>query len=341
VELLLFNHFAMNQTTAFESVGVDVSSRELHAWYRSDDQSGIHRVYENSVSGIVQMIEFLGERESQTPIVMESTGRYHYLCATMLNEKGFHVSVMNPLVVKKYQQSRIRKTKTDKIDANILAEVGAKEKCLPRFTSSREDIHIRQKISLICSLEKTLQKCSASISNYEKSLEKTGGELSEEESAVKAIIEQLHKRKDKLEREVVRLISAQPQHLESFTLLKTIPGVSPFMACLALFFYSFEKGKNSRQWVAYTGMDVSVLESGNWKGHGHLAKRGNRYLRKRWFSAAWGAMMHSDEFGDYYKRLKEEGRAHTEALNIIARKLIRITHHILKTKQPFNSGKAF
>lgn len=322
-------------------MGVDVSSQELHAWFRSSDRDGVHQVYENTAEGIIQMINFLGSRGQGSPIVMESTGRYHYLCATMLNENGFYVSVINPLLVKKYQQSRIRKTKTDKIDANILAEVGAKEKELPRFVCSREDIHLRQKISLICSLEKTLQKCSASMSNYEKSLEKTKGELSPDEATVKEIIEQLKKQKDKLEKEVVRLISVQPQHVESFGLLKTIPGVSPFMACLALFFYSFDKGKKSRQWVAYTGMDITVLESGNWKGHGHLAKRGNKYLRKRWFSAAWGAMMHSEEFGVYYKHLKEEGRAHTEALNIIARKLVRITHHIMKTKQPFNPGKAF
>lgn len=321
-------------------MGVDVSSQELHAWFRSDEKTGVHQVYQNNAEGIIHLVNFLG-KEHHVPVVMESTGRYHYLCAAMLNEHGFNVSVVNPLLVKKYQQSRIRKTKTDKIDANILAEVAAKETALPRFTSSREDIHVRQKISLICSLEKTLQKFSASISNYEESLQKTGAQLSTEEMVVKSIVDQLRKQKDKLEREVIRLISVQSRHVESFELLKSIPGVSPYMACLILFFYSFDNARKSRQWVAFTGMDVTVLESGNWRGHGHLAKRGNRYLRKRWFSAAWGAMMHSHAFGAYYGQLKEEGRAHTEALNIIARKLIRIAHHILKTKQLYDPCKAF
>lgn len=79
-------------------------------------------------------------------------------------------------------------------------------------------------------------------------------------------------------------------------------------------------------WVAYVGLDVSVIQSGRFEGRGKLTKRGMPYLRKRLFQAAWGAVMHYPSAKRYYDALRDRGRQHKEALVIIARKLLRAAH---------------
>ena len=56
--------------------------------------------------------------------VMESTGIYHTRLAYWLCEEGFNISVVNPLIIKRYGQMHLMRIKTDKADAKMIAEYG-------------------------------------------------------------------------------------------------------------------------------------------------------------------------------------------------------------------------
>ena len=77
-------------------------------------------------------------------------------------------------------------------------------------------------------------------------------------------------------------------------------------------------------------IDISVRESGRWKNKGKLTKRGNGYLRKRLFQAAWGAKMHNDNFKKYYNHLRDKGKSYVETLMIIAKKIVVIMFNLNK-----------
>lgn len=53
--------------------------------------------------------------------VVESTSVYHFPVVSYLQENGIFVSVVNPLIIKKYASMDIRKVKTDKADSLKLA----------------------------------------------------------------------------------------------------------------------------------------------------------------------------------------------------------------------------
>ena len=84
-----------------------------------------------------------------------------------------------------------------------------------------------------------------------------------------------------------------------------------------------------------------LRESGTWRGRGKLTKRGNPYLRKRLFCAAWGAVMHYEVVHDYCEDLKAKGRNHVEALVMIARKLLRIAYAVLTKGVEYDEKIAF
>jgi transposase len=58
---------------------------------------------------------------------MEASGPYYLRLATFLAEKGITVSVINPLVIRRFCQMRLARAKTDKKDACMIAAYGSTE----------------------------------------------------------------------------------------------------------------------------------------------------------------------------------------------------------------------
>lgn len=313
------------------AVGIDVSKAKFDVCFLGSEIE-IHKVYKNHAKGISELIKYLKAAQDNADfrIVMESTGRYHFLLALMLSEDSFDVRVINPLIAKRYYSSFIRKVKTDKADARVLAQIALQEKDLARpFSSGKEALQIRQKMGLIASLEKSLQSLKASLSGYFECQENLTIETSQAEKNIRDLIFDLSKQVKQLEKEMINLILAQVINNNKHKTLLTVPGYSNTVAALVTQFLD-TNCEHPKQWIAYLGLDISVRQSGTWRGKGKITKRGNPYLRKRLYQAAWGATMNYPEIRAYYDSLKLRGRNHVEALIIISRKLLRIAFTILK-----------
>ena len=323
------------------SVGIDVAMESLAVCERYDSGKDKIREIKNSESSIKRFAKKLKGEKYQGKIIMESTGRHHLLGAIILAEEKLDIRVINPLIAKKYSSASIRKVKTDKRDSQILAEIGIKEERLPnRFILDRNTLVLRKKMRLISSLSKQLQNLTTMTREHEKTLKGLKRGLSETEKQIFATIAALKKQKEQLENELENEICEDDQNNQLSEKYNSIPGVSSYVASLTAFLFSSEYHQSSKQWIAFAGLDVSVKQSAKWEGKGHLTKRGNNYLRQRIYSAAWGAVMHSEKFKEYYDYLrKNKNRKHREALIIIARKIIRIMFNLSKSNSMYDSLK--
>lgn len=318
------------------AVGVDVAKDTLSICRR---YSGGEKETVSIRNNEADIAKFIKENLSgyKEKIVMESTGRYHYLSAITFSENGFDARVINPLITKKYSSGAIRKVKTDARDAEMLAEIAIKEEKLPRqFNSSRKDLEIRKKIGLLGSLEKQLQQFKSILADYSETKEQLKMKMSMAEKNLLKIVEKISAAKEKLEKEISDLSLEDESRAELAKLYATIPGVSKYLAAVSSYFFETEYADNCKQWIAYAGLDISVKQSGKWNGRGKLTKRGNPYLRKRLFCAAWGAMMHDDDFKKYYEYLREQGRSYVESMVIISRKIVRIMFCLAKNNSVYD-----
>lgn len=59
---------------------------------------------------------------------MEATCCYHQQLALFLYEKEICVTVMNPLVIKRFIQMKLNQVKTDKSDAKMICHYGQEQK---------------------------------------------------------------------------------------------------------------------------------------------------------------------------------------------------------------------
>ena len=59
--------------------------------------------------------------------VMEATGCYHQLLAIYLYDLGVLVSVVNPLIIKRFTQMKLQNLKTDKNDSKMICFYGEEQ----------------------------------------------------------------------------------------------------------------------------------------------------------------------------------------------------------------------
>ena len=104
-------------------IGIDVAKSKSMVAILSDDGEIIKTPFEimNTESGLSSLCEIISELSDEVFCVVESTSVYHFPVVSYLQENDIFVSVVNPLIIKKYASMDIRKVKTDKADSLKLA----------------------------------------------------------------------------------------------------------------------------------------------------------------------------------------------------------------------------
>ena len=105
------------------AVGIDVSkSKSTVAILNAD---GTKRVIpfdvKHNLPELNALVKYLNDLNENIVILMEHTGHYHYPILKKLNDEGFQVCLVNPYQMKKYGDTELRRTKTDKKDAIRIA----------------------------------------------------------------------------------------------------------------------------------------------------------------------------------------------------------------------------
>mgnify|MGYP000861102095 FL=1 len=117
----------------FISVGIDVGADFSFMSIALPNQTFVGKPFKiihsdfNSLSMAVSKIKEAEEMYSlESRIFLESTGIYHYPLFCYLSDKGFLVSIINPIISKNSTNINIRKVHNDKFDSKKLALIGLK-----------------------------------------------------------------------------------------------------------------------------------------------------------------------------------------------------------------------
>jgi transposase len=92
------------------------------------------------------------------------------------------------------------------------------------------------------------------------------------------------------------------------------------------------------QYVAYTGLDPSLHDSGDTiQRRGKISKRGSPLLRHALYLAAFVVYRRHDYFRRLYRKHRSRGKKHRNALVIVARRLARVIWRLLTDGRPFTA----
>jgi transposase len=98
------------------------------------------------------------------------------------------------------------------------------------------------------------------------------------------------------------------------------------------------------QVVAYAGLDLTVKQSGKWKGQVKLSKRGSGQLRRILYMAVFNCLSHrrkESAFRDYYEALVARGMAKRSAMVAVMRKMLIVAYSLLKNGGSYDPKKVW
>lgn len=138
--------------------------------------------------------------------------------------------------------------------------------------------------------------------------------------------------------EIDQKINSLMVHIHSPIL--TIPGISYRLGSVILSeIRSIEQFQNPGQLLAFSGLEPSIYQSGEYSGQGKMVKRGSSSLRWAILQAARLIAIYSPIFKAYFDKKRKEGKHYNVALSHVAKKLVRVMFYLLKTKQCFDESK--
>jgi len=198
-------------------IGIDIGKRKFDVAWLSMEKVR-NKVFDNTASGHQALLIWLKSKGIETGhchIAMEATSQYYEALAEVLYAEGYTVSVVNPLQIKAFGESLLRRQKTDRADAGLIARFCAQTKPLAWQPPAAE---VRELQRLLSRLE-AVQGMHVQEQNrrYEaqgialESVERMLGTLKEEEK--------------RLEQMIRDHIKSYPELSRQHELLQSIPGV--------------------------------------------------------------------------------------------------------------------
>lgn len=104
---------------------------------------------------------------------------------------------------------------------------------------------------------------------------------------------------------------------------------------------NFARFSDADKALAYAGMVPSIYQSGQYiSSHAKIEKRGSKYLRYALYNAAASVIRYNAEFKKYAEKKKQEGKHYFVVLIHVARKLLRVMMHLMKTGKTYMSQAA-
>lgn len=300
-------------------IGVDVSKAELVI--ATHGQEGCLSVA-NECAAITQWLRTLARGSL---LAMESTGRYHQLLADLAVGMGLSVCVLNARDVYFYAKGLGARGKTDRVDARVIARYLAEhhERLHPYRAPSAAQAELqqllRQRWTVVTkrtALRESLHACEA-----------IAQAVSHLDAAFVALLRTIDAR-------ITALITAEAPLQRTRSLLLSIVGVGPQSSALLASLLVRVPFACSDALIAYSGLDPRANDSGRSRGRRRLSKRGDPALRHQMYMAAMSAC-HTSTFAPVYQALRARGLKTTEALVVLARKLLRIAFAVCRSGQPF------
>lgn len=315
-------------------IGIDVAKESLAvSVYNGERHSSAEFEYSSRAIKKELIHPFKKERASII-FVMEATGIYHTRLAYLLTAEGFHVSIVNPLIIKRYAQMHLMRVKTDNVDAKLIAEYGYEfQHKLSFFTAKKNSqIHVDNLIKLI----DDLQRQKTMNNNQYLALTRQANHSKEALKSYKRHLKFITEEIKRLEGTLKHLL--EEQFKEAYVLLNSIPGIGlKVSAMIIAVFHQFEDFSSAKQACSFAGIAPSPYESGSSvKGRGSISKRGNPFARQIIFMGALSATLHNPLIKQQYQRLLENGKPKMVAMIAAANKLLRQAFGVLKSGKPYD-----
>jgi transposase len=317
-------------------LGVDISKAKFDVALLLEGKKYRSKVFSNDPAGFEALLEWIdlhvaGGRQD-VHVCMEATGVYHELLALFLHDHGIAVSVVNPMLVKRFVESEGIRSKTDVADAKGLARYA--DRTQPDLWQAPSH-SVRKLQAQVARLETLKDMRQAESNRLEVAHEAV-------RASVVEILAQLDANIEEIRSQIRQSIDDDPDLKSRSSLLQTIPGLGDkTIPQLLAYIGRPERFKNVKALIAYAGLAPLIQQSGsslNKKRGTHPL--GNAGLRHALYFPAMVAGKYNPVVARFWQRLKAQNKPGKVIVVACMHKLLAIAYGVLKSGKPFDPGRA-
>ncbi|UQR67471.1 IS110 family transposase [Bradyrhizobium sp. C-145] len=307
--------------TSTTTAGIDTSKAKLDIVVHGRDEGW---EVANDLPGWRKLVQLL-TKAGVKRVGIEATGGYERGVVEHLRAAGVIVLVLQPIQVKAFGRSRLRRAKNDTLDAALIAACAAS---LEEVRSAPDPrlAELAEQLTFLEQIEDDIKRFKTRLEH----LDKPGLRR-----IVLDDIARLKARRLSQIRHIAKQLRAHHDLAVRLDLVMSIPGIGERTA-LALLVRMPELGRVSREEVAaLAGLAPFDNDSGQYKGQRRIAG-GRARLRRSLFAAALPAAFRWNKaVMALYARLTAAGKAHNAALVACARKLLIYANTVVQRGTPW------
>lgn len=121
----------------------------------------------------------------------------------------------------------------------------------------------------------------------------------------------------------------------TYECLLTIPGIGPRTASELVISIRIEDFPDHDHLASYCGVAPRNRQSGTSISSVSASRQGNKRLKNLLIFSCNSLTRSNNRFGDHYRRCRDRGMCHGEALKAVARKRMKVIYAIMRDKVPF------
>jgi transposase len=311
-------------------LGTDVAKLKFNVCLIREDGKLRHRVFTNNSSGFTQLSEWLVKHKvSQVHACLEATSTYSEALATYLADNNHQVSVVNPAATKTYAGAQLSRTKTDRVDAELIARFCLTQK--PQLWMPAP-VEVRELQALVRRLDSLIE-----MHTMEENRLSSGLSTPEVRDSIESVIRHLQEQIKRTEKLIQKQINNHPQLKGDRDLLLSIPGLGEATVARLMSEINFHCYESARHVAAFAGLVPRLRESGkSVRGRARLSKMGTPRIRHALYFPAITALRCNPVIKEWAKRLRERGKCEMQVIGAVMRKLIHLAYGVLKSGKPYD-----
>jgi transposase len=312
-------------------LGIDIAKLKFNVCLINTNGKLKHKVFPNNATGFEQLSEWLSKQSVQAVhACLEATGTYGEALSFCLHQAGHTVSVINPAATKAFAQSRLSRTKTDKVDAELIGRF-CQAQLPPAWTPLPQEV--RELQALVRRLEALIE-----MRVMEENRLSSGIAVDSVRASVEELLNHLNEQIKRTEELIRQHINSHPTLKRQSQLLDSIPGIAETTAALLLSeMTDITQYRSARQVAAYAGLVPRERQSGSSvRGRARLSKIGNARLRRALYFPVMTAIRCSPFFQQWAEGLLKRGKSKMSVICAVMRKLVHVAYGVLKSGKEFD-----
>lgn len=295
-------------------VGIDISKSSFDIWILPDNRSAS---FPNTTAGIARFISVVASLDKLERCLLEPTGGYEHRVLEALLSAGIPVARVNARQVRQFAGACGQLSKTDRIDAYILADYGRRmETKLVSPASAAQ--------AVLVELVARYRQLSHMIVQEKNRREKLGNKAAARtQEWIEESLKFLENQRQIVVSEMTRCLEEDVTLSQKAAVVMQIKGIGLRTACVLLAGLPELGSMDKGQIAKLVGVAPLNRDSGQMRGK-RMISGGRKPVRDALYMAALPAIRFEPDIKTFYAKLRANGKPGKVALVAVMRKLIII-----------------